>query len=86
MQRSADFEHVKKKQRTREGFVEICRVKNACVGECGERERALDEMTRGDKGKLLIRFVPLFTLSLVYSARLCAPCGHIYRVRLLTQV
>ena len=29
-------------------------------------------MTRGDKDKLLIRFVPLLTL---YSARLCAPCG-----------
>ena len=39
-------------------------------------------MTRGDKGKLFIRFVPLFTLSLSCSARLCAPCGatsQVYR-------
>ena len=32
-------------------------------------------MKRGDKGKLFILFVPLFTLS-PYSARLCAPCGE----------
>ena len=29
---------------TWERFVEICRVKNACVGEGGERERALDDV------------------------------------------
>ena len=44
MQRSADFEHVKQNNEPGEGFVEICRVKNACVGECGERERALDDV------------------------------------------
>ena len=29
------------------------------------KSRKIEEMTRGDKGKLLILFVPLFTLSLL---------------------
>ena len=66
-------------------FVKFCQVKKACMGDGGERERALDDvfdtgfvssgfpvksrkikdMTTGDKGKLFILFILLFTLSLL---------------------